>query len=224
MRGPSNPSALRFAPHITGAWQSAERHAVLGFRVSPKAGPIRYALAICIFLLVLSPRPARSQQASSTGSATPGWPMHNSAPVHGLPAAVGTTPQNPPQNNGSCLLWAVTEATANTVSAAALQIPGKARGEYEKGCGDLRGGKLESAENHLRKAVQLYPRYAEPLQAGNLVYKTARFCTASGGGARNICCRTRRLGEEHFLLESARLRMKHRVVNPHRPHRATRSD
>lgn len=163
MRGPSYPSAVRFAPRISDTWQFGDRHAVSGFRFSPKTGAIRYALAICIFLLVSSARPARSQQASSTGSATPGWPMHNSAPVHGLPDAVGTTPQNPPQNNGSCLLWAVTEAPANTVSAAALQIPGKARGEYEKGCGDLRGGKLESAENHLRKAVQLYPKYAGAL-------------------------------------------------------------
>ena len=163
MQGPSNPSARRFALLITRTWQSADSHAVLEIRVSPKAGPIRYALAICIFLLVLSPGPARSQQATSAGSATPGWPMHNSAPVHGLPDAVGTTPQNPPQKNGSCLLWAVTEAPANTVSAAALQIPGKARGEYEKGCGDLRGGKFESAETHLRKAVQLYPKYADAL-------------------------------------------------------------
>jgi tetratricopeptide (TPR) repeat protein len=89
--------------------------------------------------------------------------MHNSAPLHGLPDAVGTISQTVPQKNGSCLLCAVAEAPGNTVSAATLQIPGKARGEYEKGCGDLRDRKFESAENHLRKAVQLYPRYADAL-------------------------------------------------------------
>jgi tetratricopeptide (TPR) repeat protein len=89
--------------------------------------------------------------------------MHNSAPLHGLPDAVGTIPQAVPQKNGSCLLWVVAEAPGNTVSAATLQIPGKAHGEYEKGCGDLRDRKFEGAENHLRKAVQLYPRYAEAM-------------------------------------------------------------
>lgn len=89
--------------------------------------------------------------------------MHNSAPLHGLPDAMGTAPQPALQNNGSCSLWAVGKAPGNTVSAATLQIPGKARGEYEKGCGDLRDRKFESSENHFRKAVQLYPRYAEAM-------------------------------------------------------------
>jgi tetratricopeptide (TPR) repeat protein len=132
-------------------------------RARPKASPIRNALAICIFLLALSPVAVLSQQDGSSSGATPGWPMHNSAPMHGLPDAMGTTPLKTPQNNGSCLLWVVAETPANTVSAATLRIPGKARGEYEKGCGDLRDGKFESAENHLRKAVQLYPRYAHAL-------------------------------------------------------------
>ena len=164
MRGPSNPSALPFASRITGTLQPTERYAMLEFRIAPKTGPIRYALVFYIFLLALSPYRVSAQQASSSGSATPGWPMHNSAPLHGLPDAMGTTtPQKTPQKNGSCLLWAVTGPPANTVSAAALQIPGKARDEYEKGCGDLRDGKFVGAENHLRKAVQLYPKYADAL-------------------------------------------------------------
>jgi tetratricopeptide (TPR) repeat protein len=61
------------------------------------------------------------------------------------------------------LLWAAVLAPPNAVSTATLQIPGKARGEYDKGCGDLRNRKFESAENHLRKAVELYPRYAGAL-------------------------------------------------------------
>jgi len=89
--------------------------------------------------------------------------MHDSAPRHGLPDVVGTVPQKTSQNIGSCLLWTVVEAPANTVSAVALQIPGKARAEYEKGCGDLRDGKFENAESHLRRAIQLYPKYADAL-------------------------------------------------------------
>jgi tetratricopeptide (TPR) repeat protein len=86
------------------------------------------------------------------------------------------------------LLWVVAEAPGNTVSAATLQIPGKAHGEYEKGCGDLRDKKFEGAENHLRKAVQLYPRYAEAmvllgqlLVAHNRAEEALGECTKASG-------------------------------------------
>jgi tetratricopeptide (TPR) repeat protein len=124
---------------------------------------IRAPLAICISLFSLLACSLPAQQSSSSSGATPGWPMHDSSPQHGLPDAVGTAPQKTSQNIGSCLLWTVVEAPANTVSAVALQIPGKARAEYEKGCGDLREGKVENAESHLRKAIQLYPKYADAL-------------------------------------------------------------
>ena len=139
------------------------RCSVLRLRCLLNTSPMRNALAICILLFAVFPIALPAQQSSSSSGATPGWPMHNSAPLHGLPDAVGTIPQAVPQKNGSCLLWVVAEAPGNTVSAATLQIPGKAHGEYEKGCGDLRDRKFEGAENHLRKAVQLYPRYAEAM-------------------------------------------------------------
>jgi tetratricopeptide (TPR) repeat protein len=136
---------------------------MLELRAQPNASLIRNALVICTLLFALSPSALLSQQSSSSSGATPGWPMHNTAPVHGLPDAMGTAPQPALQSNGSCSLWAVGRASGNTVSAATLQIPRKAHGEYEKGCGDLRDRKFEGAENHLRKAVQLYPRYAEAM-------------------------------------------------------------
>jgi TolA-binding protein len=163
MRNPASPCKPRFTPLTARTWYSRGRRAVWGLRARPNAGLIQNPLAICIVLFALFPSAFPSQQSSSSSGATPGWPMHNSAPVHGLPDAVGTTPQAAPQKNDSCLLWVVAEAPGNTVSAATLQIPGKAHGEYEKGCGDLRDRKFEGAESHLRKAVQLYPRYAEAM-------------------------------------------------------------
>jgi len=163
MRSPANSSALRVVPRADGAWHSGTRRAMLDLRPRPHASLIRNALAICIFLLALFPRSLHSQQGGSSSHAAPGWPLHNSAPSHGLPDAMGTIPQKVPQMNGSCSLWVVGKAPENTVSAATLQIPGKARGEYEKGCGDLRDRKFESSENHVRKAVQLYPRYPDAL-------------------------------------------------------------
>jgi tetratricopeptide (TPR) repeat protein len=136
---------------------------MLDLHARPSASLIRNPLVICILLFSLSPRALPFQQSSSSSGAAPGWPMHNSARVHGFPDAAGTIHETAPQKNGPCLLWVVAEARGNTVSAATLQIPGKARGEYEKGCGDLRDRKFEGAENHLRKAVQLYPRYAGAL-------------------------------------------------------------
>jgi tetratricopeptide (TPR) repeat protein len=147
----------------TAAAPSTHRGAQPEFRAALWAGRIRDRLAICIFLFSLTTCALSAQQSDSSSGATPGWPMHNSAPLHGLPDAVGTAPQKTSQNTGSCLLWRVAEASASTVSAVALQIPGKARAEYEKGCGDLRDGKFENAENHLRKAIQLYPKYADAL-------------------------------------------------------------
>jgi len=163
MRNPASPCKPRFVPLAGRTWRSRERHVMLDFCARPNISPIRNSLVICILLFALSPRALFSQQNSSSSGATPGWPLHNSAPLHGLPDAVGTTPQTVPQKNGSCLLWVVADVPGNTVSAATLQIPGKAHGEYEKGCGDLRDRKFEGAENHLRKAVQLYPRYAEAM-------------------------------------------------------------
>jgi tetratricopeptide (TPR) repeat protein len=147
----------------TAAAPSTHRGPLSEFRAALRAGRIRNHLAICIFLFSLTACALPAQQSTSSSGATPGWPLHDSAPLHGLPDAVGTAPQKTPQNIGSCLLWRVVEAPANTVSAVALQIPGKARAEYEKGCGALREGKFVSAENHLRKAIQLYPKYADAL-------------------------------------------------------------
>jgi tetratricopeptide (TPR) repeat protein len=147
----------------TVAAPSAPQSAPREFRVLVKESRIRDPLAICIFLFCLLACALPAQQDSSSSGATPGWPLHDSAPRHGLPDAVGTAPQKTSQNAGSCLLWTVAEAPANTVSAVALQIPGKAHAEYEKGCGDLRDAKFENAESHLRKAIQIYPRYADAM-------------------------------------------------------------
>jgi len=108
------------------------RCSVLRLRCRPNASPMRNALAICILVFAVFPKALPSQQSSSTSGATPGWPMHNSAPLHGLPDAVGQMPQTAPQKNGSCLLWVVAEAPGNTVSAATLQIPGKRTANTKK--------------------------------------------------------------------------------------------
>ena len=46
-----------------------------------------------------------------------------------------------------------------TVSVARLAVPGKATGEYQKGCGAYKDKHLDQAEHHLRKAIDIYPTY-----------------------------------------------------------------
>jgi len=51
------------------------------------------------------------------------------------------------------------------VSAASLQVPDKARGEYDKGVKAMNDANLDEARKRLEKATELYPRYAEAFNA-----------------------------------------------------------
>jgi tetratricopeptide (TPR) repeat protein len=52
-------------------------------------------------------------------------------------------------------------STQGHVSAAMLQIPDKARSEYEKGVKELTKKEYGKAREHLEKATTIYPKYAE---------------------------------------------------------------
>ena len=61
-------------------------------------------------------------------------------------------PHQPP----SCLLEPY-PGSSKTVSVRALQIPDKAQTEFQKACLAIQGRKLQEAEQHLRKGLQIYP-------------------------------------------------------------------
>jgi tetratricopeptide (TPR) repeat protein len=182
MGNPVNPRTMCLARRIAGTMAFCPINLKLEYRRLLNAELILNTLAICSFLFVVSPQLLSGQQS------TPGWPLHDSAPTHGLPDAVGTMPQKTPEKDDTCVLWTVAGAPANAVSTATLQIPGKARGEYDKGCSDLRSKKFESAENHLRKAVEVYPRYAgalvllgQVLAAKNRIEEARGVCSQASG-------------------------------------------
>jgi hypothetical protein len=63
-------------------------------------------------------------------------------------------------NAESCNSWTEAGSRSPTVSVARLAIPGKAEGEYQKGCSALKDKRLDDAEDHVRSAIKLYPDYA----------------------------------------------------------------
>jgi tetratricopeptide (TPR) repeat protein len=65
-----------------------------------------------------------------------------------------------PEDDGSCLLPPLTLVRSPMVGTTHLQIPAKARKEYDDACAALKDKKTENAEKHLRKAAQEYPKYS----------------------------------------------------------------
>jgi len=60
----------------------------------------------------------------------------------------------------ACNSWTEAGAKSPTVSVARLAVPGKATGEYQKGCGAFKGKRFDEAEQHVRNALRLYPNFA----------------------------------------------------------------
>lgn len=140
--------------------------------------PITRCLALCAFAVLSFTGSLAAQQDS-----TPGWPLHSSAPDHAMPDATGAMFTTVRDADESCLLWSI-EKMPGTISAADLKVPGKAKGEYRKACSELKYKKLDSAEDHVRKAVQLYPQYAaawallgQVLEEGNKIEDARTACS-----------------------------------------------
>ncbi|HEV7967715.1 MAG TPA: hypothetical protein VGP19_09105 [Candidatus Acidoferrales bacterium] len=130
--------------------------------------------------IALSALPIRAQKGGSGGSSgsggahgTPGEGTVN-RPVF-IPTQPGVEPETEPGvltptpqpiakptvvEDESCLPWDLSSVRGSTVSAARLQVPGKARGQYEKACGALKKKKLTEAEQHARDAIQTYQNYS----------------------------------------------------------------
>ena len=183
MEMPANLCVEQGARRISGIRVSGAMRRNLGYRGLLVATLLLKEMAVCAFAVVFLTPSLPAQQDT-----TPGWPLHNSAPDHALPDAVGPQPPNITDTDESCLLWTVAKVQGPTISAATLKVPGKARGEYRKGCTDLKAKKLASAEDHLRKAVQEYPQYAaawvllgQVLIAGNRIGEARSACSQASG-------------------------------------------
>jgi tetratricopeptide (TPR) repeat protein len=117
-----------------------------------------------------------AQRPQWPGVPTPGFPSQTGMPPGGLssdPAVqlqsmemgFGMLPLMPLDNSRlinaeSCRTWTAASVNSPTVSVARLEVPGKASHEFQKACGDFNDHRLESAEEHARKAVKIDPDYA----------------------------------------------------------------
>ncbi len=183
MKMPVTVRSLQVAPRLCGAavlWPVLRN---LKYRGRPIARLLLNELALCAFAVVVLTPALPAQQDN-----TPGWPLHSSAPDHALPDATGPRPPNIVAAEESCLLWAPAKVQRAMIGAASLKVPGKARGEYKKGCSDLKDKNPASAEDHLRKAVQEYPQYAaawallgQVLAAGNRIEEARTACAHASG-------------------------------------------
>jgi Flp pilus assembly protein TadD len=59
-----------------------------------------------------------------------------------------------------CLPWNVSKARDTSVSVTSLQVPGKAKGEYQKACQANNKNKFEDAERHAHNAIDKFQNYA----------------------------------------------------------------
>ena len=82
-------------------------------------------------------------------------------PTHACSRSIPDTPLPKPQmvEDEACLPWALSQIRGATVSVVRLEVPDKARSEYEKACGDFQKKKMADAEQHVRSAIEKYSNY-----------------------------------------------------------------
>jgi tetratricopeptide (TPR) repeat protein len=83
----------------------------------------------------------------------------------------------------ACESWTAVAVDSPTVSVARLAVPGKARDEFQKACKNLKHDNFATAEEHARRALEIYPDYAaawvvlgQALTAGNKENEGAQAC------------------------------------------------
>jgi tetratricopeptide (TPR) repeat protein len=70
-----------------------------------------------------------------------------------------TFDNNPASEEESCFPWKVSALRGATVSVRRLEVPAKARDEYDKACDASNKNRFEEAEHHARSAIEQFKAY-----------------------------------------------------------------
>jgi tetratricopeptide (TPR) repeat protein len=102
-----------------------------------------------------------AQRTSAHSSESAPLPPPNPSTFDQNRLALGSQGTKPTEiiQEDACFLPPLSGVHSTTVGVAALQVPSKARKNYEEACAALKARKVADAEKNLRKAVQLYPKY-----------------------------------------------------------------
>ena len=130
--------------------------------------------------MILLAIPAFAQKGGPSGGGTGGpkvGPPAGGPPVRSLPPSIqpGAQPSEDPSvffptaqplakpvivEDEACLPWPIPDVRGNTVSAARLGVPSKARNQFDKACNAYKKKKLTEAEGHARDAIEAYAKYS----------------------------------------------------------------
>jgi len=106
------------------------------------------------------PTTSRNGPNFGPGSIVPGTAADPFDDLYGTPPmAVMPSPSDGLIESEGCNSWTESGVRSPTVSVARLAVPGKASGEYQKGCGAYKDKRFDQAERHFRKAIDIYPSY-----------------------------------------------------------------
>lgn len=122
--------------------------------------PLLITLLLALAPITAAQKPDPNPKPKPKPAAVNSTPASDSRGITTIPVKPNSPPDTEKQPNDTCLLPPLDRVHTSVVGAAQLGIPGKARREYQRACSDLRKKKSSTAEQHLRKAVQKYPKYA----------------------------------------------------------------
>lgn len=151
------------------------------------AGSLKY---LCALALIICAAASYAQHHGGAGApASPPQPPAQPASATALDQAKLALDSGANASSASgkkesnCFLPPLNGVHAVTVGIADLQIPAKAKNEYDQGCAALRSKNLAAAEKHLRNAVKQYQKYAaawvmlgQSLEAGQKTEEARKAC------------------------------------------------
>jgi len=127
------------------------------------------AAFLIFFVVILSSLPLLAQKGGGkpggapASPASPGGISPNPHPedewvVYDVPRTTWGE-SRPQQGPPPCFRWPISGTLSAVVSTSQLQVPDKAYSEFQEGCSNVSGKKLQKAQQHLEKAVQIDPQY-----------------------------------------------------------------